>query len=594
MRILLLWHSSRGAGEDLDPERVAWKLQQIFAPLFSTTPQASVRRSSAASAVFVQLPVPGWKPPFFEEDERTWALAVEYPIDARPALEATGIHVRQDTFLPTLCRSLEGDPTPLLRDMAPPFSLAWASKQTGETFVQTDGLGQAQLFEYQGSRLWALTNKIFALKALDIELELEPEEWATRFTLGRFPLDRTGYKRTRFLGPGTQVRLSSDGVTRTTHDVLADWVSPRTLSPADCLEMARTSLLRQIKAAMPLWEQPTVGLTGGWDTRAVVASLRFLGVDFAARVRGHPEHYDVIIASELAKIAGFDLRVQAYPGLPPETAEDCRRSIALAVLWQAGHMVTDQHKEFLANRGHLQGFVNIMGQHGEIGRAFFAKMIQSETLREEQYEDHLIQRFMARMSPFMRDSYHGQIREFIREAYRPAERYGLTGLARLDFHYLYEGNRRGMSGSLNAQPGVVFTPFLNPDFIRATFAYRGPGKEHNPFHRYIIATHAPDWVHVPFATDLREANETSGKVNPSQAEGVFPSNWRQCTGTRNYDSALYWKQIGAPIIREALVERGFWTELFDPDKTEEQWQHTPDRLAIVHLVPHVLQGRPFS
>jgi hypothetical protein len=361
--------------------------------------------------------------------------------------------------------------------------------------------------------------------------------------------------------------------------------------------MARTSLLRQIKAAMPLWEQPTVGLTGGWDTRAVVASLRFLGVDFAARVRGHPEHYDVIIASELAKIAGFDLRVQAYPGLPPETAEDCRRSIALAVLWQAGYMVTDQHKEFLANRGHLQGFVNIMGQHGEIGRAFFAKMIQAETLREEQYEDHLIRRFMARMSPFMRDSYHGQIREFIREAYRPAERYGLTGLAQLDFHYLCEGNRRGMSGSLNAQPGVVFTPFLNPDFIRATFAYRGPGKEHNPFHRYIIATHAPDWVNVPYAKDLREASRTVRKLDclePLGAEAAFTPDWRRRTGTTNYDNALYWNAVGALIIREAIAQGGFWTELFDPDKIAEHWQHAPDRLAIVHLLPQVLEGQFLS
>ena len=238
MRILLLWRSPERRGDDLDPERVARKLRQIFSPLFSRPPRATIRQTPATTTVFLELPVRGWKPPFFEEDEQTWALAVEYPIDTRMSLEATEIHVRLDTLLPTLCRSLEGDPTPLLRDMAPPFSLVWASKQTGETFVQNDGLGQAQLFEYQDDRFYALTNKIFALKALDIELELEPEEWATRFTLGRFPLDRTGYKRTRFLGPGTQVRLSSDGVTRTTHDV-SMWRSK--LAPASYLRRSRHS-----------------------------------------------------------------------------------------------------------------------------------------------------------------------------------------------------------------------------------------------------------------------------------------------------------------------------------------------------------------
>jgi hypothetical protein len=597
MRILLLWRSPERRGDDLDPERVARKLQQIFSPLFSRPPRATIRQTPATTTVFLELPVRGWKPPFFEEDEQTWALAVEYPIDAQAALDATGIHVRQDTFLPTLCRSLEGHPTSLLRDMAPPFSLVWASKQSGETFVQNDGLGQAQLFEYQDDRFYALTNKIFALKALGVELELEPEDWAVRCTLPWFPLDRTGYKRTRFLGPGTQIRLGSSGVSRTMHDVLGEWVNPGALSQADCLELARCSLLKQIKAAMPLWEKPTAGLTGGWDTRAVVATLRFLDADFSARVRGAPEHYDVIIASELARIAGLDLKVQEYPGLPPETTEDCRRSISLALLWQAGYMVSDQHKEFLANRGHLQGFVNIMGQHGEIGRAFFAKMIQSETLREEQYEDHLIQKFMARMPPFMRRSFHERIRHFIREAYRQADRYSLTGLARLDFSYLCERSRRWASGSLNSQPGVVVTPFLNPGYIRATFGYQGRGKETNPFHRHIIATYAPEWLGVPNAKDLQKAAVPGMTVKLSEhgtSETGFGGSWRQCTGTRNYDAQLYWKEVGEPIIREALAEGGFWTEIFDPDLAKQQWHVAPDHLAILHLLPHVLEGHFLS
>jgi hypothetical protein len=44
--------------------------------------------------------------------------------------------------------------------------------------VQTDGLGRAQLLEYDAGALWAVTNKVVALRALGVELELEPVDWA--------------------------------------------------------------------------------------------------------------------------------------------------------------------------------------------------------------------------------------------------------------------------------------------------------------------------------------------------------------------------------------------------------------------------------
>ncbi len=78
---------------------------------------------------------------------------------------------------------------------------------------------------------------------------------------------------------------------------------------------------------MPIWEKPPVGLTGGWDTRAVVSFLRALGADFSARVGSLPGHPDVLIASELAKIAGFDLAVRHAADLPPDNADACRGCI---------------------------------------------------------------------------------------------------------------------------------------------------------------------------------------------------------------------------------------------------------------------------
>lgn len=579
-----MWHRIGGAVERLGPEAVARNLQKIFSPLFSVPPKPTIRQNSATRMVFLELPVRGWKPPFFQEDELTWALALDYPIDGCTALAANGIPSEDHNVLPILCRSLQSNPVGLLREMAPPFSLVWSSKQTSETFVQNDGLGQAQLFEYQDDQLWALTNKFFALNAVGASLEMKIEDWAFRSALGWFPLDMTGYKRIRYFQPGTQVRLGPDGVSRTIHDVLSEWVNPGDLSQADCLEMARCSLLKQIRAGMPLWEKPFADLSGGWDTRAVVSSLRALGAEFSASVTGQEELRDVIVASKLAKIAGFDLSViRGSAGLPPDTPEECKRRISLALLWQAGYIVNHQHKELLSNYTHLGGGkLDIMGAHGEIGRGVYSKMIKAKSLDEREYEEQLITKLMGKIPPLIRQGLHDRIREIIQEAYRQADRFGLTGLARLDFFYLYERIRRRASGSLSSRPGIAFAPFLNPDYIRATFGYRGYGKETNPFHRHIIAMNAPDWVTVPFASDLQGSKPST----------LFPSGWKQSSGTADYDNLLYWKMVGKPIIDEALAQGGFWTKIFDPDRAKENWQAAPDDLAILHLLPHLLQG-PF-
>jgi hypothetical protein len=68
MRIVLLWHRIGGAVERLGPETVARNLQKMFSPLFSVPPKATIRQNSAKRMVFLELPVRGWKAPFFQQD----------------------------------------------------------------------------------------------------------------------------------------------------------------------------------------------------------------------------------------------------------------------------------------------------------------------------------------------------------------------------------------------------------------------------------------------------------------------------------------------------------------------------------------------
>jgi hypothetical protein len=115
------------------------------------------------------------------------------------------------------------------------------------------------------------------------------------------------------------------------------------------------------------------------------------------------------------------------------------------------------------------------------------------------------------------------------------------------------------------------------------FAHPAPATD-NPFHRHIVARHAPEWASVPHADEL-EAEEAA-----ASAPARPPSQWRRPVGNKNYDSRLYWQAVGRPILEEALAVGGWWTEVFEPDLAADHWREAPDELAILHLLPRALLG----
>jgi hypothetical protein len=587
VKIFLLWRAKDGQATTPVLADVAARLQALFGPLFDQPLAVRSLPLPAGGLVSLERPVSGWKAVTCAEDAQTWALAVDYPVNSSPVLSARGVRFDPAQPLPALCRELQKDPESWLRDLAPPFSLLWADKSTGTFHVQNDGLGQAQLFECENDRLRALTNKLPALTALGFDLEIHWDEWAVRLGLGFFPLSMTGFKGVRFLAPSTRLRLESGGVTKQRCDVLPHWVRPPALPKDDALELARVSVLNHLKATLPLCARPSIGLSGGWDSRAIVAVLRSTGADFTARVRGLPTRLDVLLSQELARVAGLRLRVKHTTGLPAEDPADCARCIRQALLWQAGHMVTQKHKTFMVQgRPFDGGAVNLSGQHGELGRAFHLKRIRAEKLPEDRLEDSLVTTLLTNAAALMTPRARELVREAAREGWRQADRFGLPDSARLDFFFLHEETRRWGSGAVSALPGVVITPFLNPGFIRAVFSWHEHATESNPFHRHIIATHAPEWLPIPCSEEL-EARLAA--LQPAAAAGAAtasadPAAWRQPEGRYNYSSRLYWQAVGRPLLEAALARGGPWMELFDPTLLRARWPEAADELAIAAVL----------
>ena len=603
MRTFLLWRRDDGPGAELDPESVADSLRDVLRPLFASPPPVRLEHNGAAAMVFVHLPVEGWNAPFVQDDRHGRAYAVDYPVAARRVLAQCGVAVEGDSVLPALGRALADDPVPVLRELAPPFSLVWWPHAGDEVLLQTDGLGQAQVFEYDDGSLWAATNRISALRALGLDLEMDALDWAVKCTHGWFPMGRTGYRNVRLASPGTQVRLGRSGVRHRRSDVLSDWVRPGPMSAQEALELARCSLIRHIRDGAPYWARPAAGLSGGWDTRAVVSSFVASGVDFRTKVKGQEGKFDVTIARRLASIAGLDLEVRETAELPPERTEDLERSIRLALLWQAGHMWSENHKSFLwSGPRHVDGgALNVMGQHGEIARGHYERRIRAwEAEGEHEYEQRVIAFLTGEAAPGIRPEMREGVRELIRESFRQADRWGLSGLAALDFLYLIERTRRYNGASLTAQFGLVFTPFLNPDLIRAAYALRAAGAEFvrakrqvNPIHRHIIDTNMPAWRGVEFEEDLRRAAKAARARERAAAQGQpARRDWRPAQGKEYYDYDLYWEEVGRPIVERITSREGFWTQIFDPVLLRANGRTPPVEVAMVELMAESLERAP--
>lgn len=604
MRIFILWRRQAGPGQDLEPERVARSLKELLGPLFSPPPPVQIEQNDVAAMVFLHLPVRGWNAPFVEEDEQGRAYVVDYPINARRVLEARGVEVKGDRVLPALARQLHAEPRHFLRELAPPFSLVWWPRYSSEVLLQTDGLGQAQVFEYDDGRLWAATNKITALQALGVHLEPDPLDWAHKCTHGWFPMAQSGFRNIVFASPGTQVRLDRGGIQRREVDVLREWVHPARMSQEECLELARSSLIQHIRAGAPHWARPTAELSGGWDSRAVVSTFVAAGVDLRVRVKGQEGKFDVAISRKLAKIAGLELEVEATAELPPERTEDLERCIRLALLWQAGHMWSQNHHSFLWGKRHLDGGrLNVMGQHGEIGRGYYERRVRAcEAKDEREYEERVLAFLMKKRkaATYMRTAVREAVRERIRESYSQAERWGLTGLAALDFLYLFERTRRNNGASVNRQPGLAFTPFLNPDYIRATYAFRTAGgvfvrdeRQVNPLPRYIIETNLPEWRGVDFEEDVIRATRESrnrGALEASRADAS--RDWRPAQGKDYYHYDLYWQEVGAPLAHRVTSRDGFWAEIFDPALLRARDDTPPVEVVLVQLMAESLGHAP--
>ena len=104
-----------------------------------------------------------------------------------------------------------------------------------------------------------------------------------------------------------------------------------TARPADAARVA-AALIAAVAPLRSVPEPVELSLTGGKDSRLVAAALVAAGVPVRAKTHGFPQHPDVVVAAEVARLLGIehDVRTPATPEAKIDVATRLRATVLVA------------------------------------------------------------------------------------------------------------------------------------------------------------------------------------------------------------------------------------------------------------------------
>lgn len=250
------------------------------------------------------------------------------------------------------------------------FVLVFFDARAAELSIVTDLMGSRHCFIRELEAGLAVSTSSLRLARL-APTGLDPVAVEEYLRTGVIYEDRTLFREVRKLAPATVYRLSPGGGLAARRYWSFDELepaAPNAAAAADRLAAALTAAASRIGRA---FASPVCDLTGGFDSRAVVASFLRAGVKFETTVSGPEGSPDVVIAGRLAAIAGIPHQ-RIEPAAPPSAAQ-----VKAAVALTDGECdpveyarIAEIHRRTV---GRFDASIN--GSYGEVARGYWWELL---------------------------------------------------------------------------------------------------------------------------------------------------------------------------------------------------------------------------
>jgi asparagine synthase (glutamine-hydrolysing) len=277
--------------------------------------------------------------------------------------------------------------------------------RSGRTFIATDFFAAFQLYHDADMRLFStsLLSAARVLPSVSFDTQGVYEYAFQAAVLG----DDTVFREIKRLGPNRVLELDAAGSIRS-HSVTKELPSAPTRAPAaERLDSHRSLLTRVIAEQVSHFgNQVQCPLSGGLDSRLVLAGLRSLGCSPHIYVYGWPSSPDVAIAKQIGAAEGFPVewidkdtfREITPDAFPEQVARNFEEHDALP---NFGGMFDNGGNSYARDARHRDGALAVSGGGGEIYRDFF--FLPDRPLTASAVTDSFFARFDRRDTTAMFD-----------------------------------------------------------------------------------------------------------------------------------------------------------------------------------------------
>ncbi len=184
------------------------------------------------------------------------------------------------------------------------FVILVGDQESKELWVMTDIIGSCHAFFRSLKGALVLSNSSFQLACLD-HVTLDPIGCQEFLHAGVAYEDRTIYDEVKKLGPA-QVFCLFQGKKKSQKSYWSiEHLAPNSLSAGAAVDHLVESLMRAAKKVSGAYPQPVCDLTGGYDSRALVAAFINSQASFSSTVSGDVKSPDVVISTSIAKAFGI-------------------------------------------------------------------------------------------------------------------------------------------------------------------------------------------------------------------------------------------------------------------------------------------------
>lgn len=330
-----------------------------------------VETNWARAAVFARQNGSG-SPVANDEATGSWLLTVG------TWFHSSGLTSGDDAKL--LARAMDVGAETLAEKLEGFFVIVFGDGRTREVFVITDIIGSRHCFIRHVNQCAVLSTSSLLLAGLG-PVELDKTGCEEFLRTGSIYEGRTVFDEIRKLPPASVLKIAAGGIVQKVYWRVAD-LDPEKFDGKQAVKQLTHQLLTAAARIGKLFARPVCDLTGGYDSRAVVAAFLSAGARFETTVAGAPDSADVLIAEGLSNLTGkLHWHLESEPG---RTFDQLQHALRLTD--GECDLVDYARIQTLHNQLSQNFDASINGSFGELARGYWWELLWPRVGKREKLD----------------------------------------------------------------------------------------------------------------------------------------------------------------------------------------------------------------